>query len=125
MSNESDPPTLVDMDDETRERAVIACVAYMTRKTVPIKDTKEVAHLLEKNAGRFGTAMNVRLREYLTFLPADDFQSLETLKYWMGVRKALEYASIGRIGTQDATGLSGTFMEVGTFLRYAVKAILR
>lgn len=125
MPNENEPPTLVDMDDATRERAVIACVTYMTRKTVPIKDTKAVTRLLEKNAGRFGAAMNVRLREYLTFLPADDFQSLETLKYWMGVRKALEYASIGRIRAQGTTGLSGTVMEVGTFMRYAVKAILR
>ena len=63
---------------------------------------------------------NVKVRSYLTDTPAETFQSLETMKQWMGVRKALEYAAIGRIEPDRSSGLAGTPDETGTLIRYFI-----
>lgn len=65
-----------------------------------------VTRLLASNAGRIDGATNVKVRSYLTDTPAETFQSLETMKQWMGVRKALEYAAIGRIEPDKSSGLA-------------------
>ena len=72
------------------------------------------------NAGRIDGATNVKVRSYLTDTPAETFQSLETMKQWMGVRKALEYAAIGRIEPDRSSGLAGTPDETGTLIRYFI-----
>lgn len=91
-----EPASTLDMDDDTRGRMITRCVAYMTQRKIPIRDTRAVTRLLASNAGRIDGATNVKVRGYLTDTPAETFQSLETMKQWMGVRKALEYAAIGR-----------------------------
>lgn len=86
-----EPASTLDMDDDTRGRMITRCVAYMTQRKIPIRDTRAVTRLLASNAGRIDGATNVKVRSYLTDTPAETFQSLETMKQWMGVRKA--YAS--------------------------------
>ena len=103
-----EPASTLDMDDDTRRRMITRCVAYMTQRKIPIRDTRAVTRLLASNAGRIDGATNVKVRSYLTDTPAETFQSLETMKQWMGVRKALEYAAIGRIEPDKSSGLAGT-----------------
>lgn len=83
-----EPASTLDMDDDTRGRMITRCVAYMTQRKIPIRDTRAVTRLLASNAGRIDGATNVKVRSYLTDTPAETFQSLETMKQWMGVRKA-------------------------------------
>ena len=106
-----EPASTLDMDDDTRGRMITRCVAYMTQRKIPIRDTRAVTRLL---------ATNVKVRSYLTDTPAETFQSLETMKQWMGVRKALEYAAIGRIEPDKSSGLAGTPDETGTLIRYFI-----
>ena len=100
-----EPASTLDMDDDTRGRMITRCVAYMTQRKIPIRDTRAVTRLLASNAGRIDGAT---------------FQSLETMKQWMGVRKALEYAAIGRIEPDKSSGLAGTPDETGTLIRYFI-----
>ena len=74
----------------------------------------------DPDTGHTGGATNVKVRSYLTDTPAETFQSLETMKQWMGVRKALEYAAIGRIEPDKSSGLAGTPDETGTLIRYFI-----
>lgn len=113
-----EPASTLDMDDDTRGRMITRCVAYMTQRKIPIRDTRAVTRLLASNAGRIDGATNVKVRSYLTDTPAETFQSLETMKQWMGVRKALEYAAIGRIEPDKSSGPAGTPDETGTLIRY-------
>ena len=89
-----EPASTLDMDDDTRGRMITRCVAYMTQRKIPIRDTRAVTRLLASNAGR--------------------------MKQWMGVRKALEYAAIGRIEPDKSSGLAGTPDETGTLIRYFI-----
>ena len=109
-----EPASTLDMDDDTRGRMITRCVAYMTQRKIPIRDTRAVTRLLASNAGRIDGATNVKVRGYLTDTPA------ETMKQWMGVRKALEYAAIGRIEPDKSSGLAGTPDETGTLIRYFI-----
>lgn len=115
-----EPASTLDMDDDTRGRMIARCVAYMTQRKIPIRDTRAVTRLLASNAGRIDGATNVKVRSYLTDTPAETFQSLETMKQWMGVRKALEYAAIGRIEPDKSSGLAGTPDETGALIRYFI-----
>lgn len=115
-----EPASTLDMDDDIRGRMITRCVAYMTQRKIPIRDTRAVTRLLASNAGRIDGATNVKVRGYLTDTPAETFQSLETMKQWMGVRKALEYAAIGRIEPDKSSGLAGTPDETGTLIRYFI-----
>ena len=115
-----EPASTLDMDDDIRGRMITRCVAYMTQRKIPIRDTRAVTRLLASNAGRIDGATNVKVRSYLTDTPAETFQSLETMKQWMGVRKALEYAAIGRIEPDKSSGLAGTPDETGTLIRYFI-----
>lgn len=84
-----EPASTLDMDDDTRGRMITRCVAYMTQRKIPIRDTRAVTRLLASNAGRIDGATNVKVRSYLTDTPAETFQSLETMKQWMGMRTSL------------------------------------
>lgn len=47
-----EPASTLDMDDDTRGRMITRCVAYMTQRKIPIRDTRAVTRLLASNAGR-------------------------------------------------------------------------
>ena len=47
-----EPASTLDMDDDTRGRMIARCVAYMTQRKIPIRDTRAVTRLLASNAGR-------------------------------------------------------------------------
>lgn len=55
-----EPASTLDMDDDTRGRMITRCVAYMTQRKIPIRDTRAVTRLLASNAGRIDGATNVR-----------------------------------------------------------------
>ena len=61
-----EPASTLDMDDDTRGRMITRCVAYMTQRKIPIRDTRAVTRLLASNAGRIDGATNVKVRSYLT-----------------------------------------------------------
>ena len=111
---------LAGVEHQAEACMITRCVAYMTQRKIPIRDTRAVTRLLASNAGRIDGATNVKVRSYLTDTPAETFQSLETMKQWMGVRKALEYAAIGRIEPDKSSGLAGTPDETGTLIRYFI-----
>ena len=82
-----EPASTLDMDDDIRGRMITRCVAYMTQRKIPIRDTRAATRLLASNAG---------------------------------VRKALEYAAIGRIEPDKSSGLAGTPDGTGTLIRYFI-----
>ena len=41
-----EPASTLDMDDDTRGRMITRCVAYMTQRKIPIRDTRAVTRLL-------------------------------------------------------------------------------
>lgn len=59
-----EPASTLDMDDDTRGRMITRCVAYMTQRKIPIRDTRAVTRLLASNAGRIDGATNVKVRSY-------------------------------------------------------------
>lgn len=44
-----EPASTLDMDDDTRGRMITRCVAYMTQRKIPIRDTRVVTRLLASN----------------------------------------------------------------------------
>lgn len=44
-----EPASTLDMDDDTRGRMITRCVAYMTQRKIPIRDTRAVTRLLASN----------------------------------------------------------------------------
>lgn len=67
-----EPASTLDMDDDTRGRMITRCVAYMTQRKIPIRDTRAVTRLLASNAGRIDGATNVKVRSYLTDTPRSE-----------------------------------------------------
>ena len=75
-----EPASTLDMDDDIRGRMITRCVAYMTQRKIPIRDTRAVTRLLASNAGRIDGATNVKVRSYLTDTPAETFQSRQVIR---------------------------------------------
>ena len=67
-----EPASTLDMDDDTRGRMITRCVAYMTQRKIPIRDTRAVTRLLASNAGRIDGATNVKVRSYLPIIGDDE-----------------------------------------------------
>lgn len=74
-----EPASTLDMDDDIRGRMITRCVAYMTQRKIPIRDTRAVTRLLASNAGRIDGATNVKVRSYLTDTPAETPDETGTL----------------------------------------------
>lgn len=57
-----EPASTLDMDDDTRGRMITRCVAYMTQRKIPIRDTRAVTRLLASPAAEFRPARILRLQ---------------------------------------------------------------